>query len=130
MLRQSVPLNMDATSNYISNKAFLFLEAWKRSVQLIGIKYFGDGTEQGFQNAQCIWDLRPNIPLINQKIASLDIEERKFLIFFVSMYDEHAAGNLLLECSLSLEDITVNLIDKYQDAVQDLFNNWTDAGWW
>lgn len=86
---------MDATSNYISNKALLFLETWKRSVQLIGIRYFGDGTEQGLHDAQCIWDLRPNIPLINQEIFSLDIEERKFLTFFVSMYDEHAAGNLI-----------------------------------
>lgn len=110
--------------------AALFLEAWKRSVQLIGIECFGDGTEKCFETAQCIWDLRPNIALISQEIFSFDIEDRKFMIFFVSMYDQHAATNLLNKCSLSLEDITIKLNNKYQDAVQDLFDHWTDAGWW
>ena len=47
-----------------------------------------------------------------------------------NMYDQHAANNLLMKCVLNFEDITTNLVGKYQDAVQDLFDHYTEFGWW
>ena len=93
-----------------NNLAIEFLESWKRSVRLIGMEYFGDGTEEGFEMAECIYDLRPNIPLINQKIFSLDIEDRKFMIFFVNMNRPRNSGDKLSQERNSNEDQETQLL--------------------
>lgn len=123
--------NASQSSNGVQIKStgVLFLEAWKRSVRLIGIAYFGDGTDADFEAAESVAQLKPNIALIKQKIFSLNIEDRKFMVFLVSLYDKRAAINLMIECSLTLDDIHVKLSEKYQSAALDLFANYTESGW-
>ncbi|WP_454868429.1 hypothetical protein [Pseudomonas farris] len=85
---EQVPTHFEGT-------AAAFLYAWKQGVALAGPTFFGDGTQVGLNNANCRWDLRPNLLMINNAISVLSDNERIFLAALVSFYDTEAGGALL-----------------------------------
>ncbi|CAJ9221297.1 Uncharacterised protein [Burkholderia pseudomallei] len=72
-----------------------FFDAWKRGVELAGVRFFGPGTREAFDLALTKWDLCPNVGLIKKAIGPMSSGEKVFLAAMVSFYDAHDGGALL-----------------------------------
>jgi hypothetical protein len=75
-----------------------FFEAWRRGVEIAGAQWFGDGTHEGLQRATSKWDLRPDMPMINDALGVLSSGQRIFLCAMVSFYNGHEGGAMLKCC--------------------------------
>ncbi|MDR6610545.1 hypothetical protein [Pseudomonas synxantha] len=96
--------------------AATFLYAWKQGVALAGPTYFGDGTHMGLNHANCRWDLRPDLLMINNAINVLSDNERIFLAALVSFYDTDEGSVLLKQAGVrGLADLGV--LDPERRAV-------------
>ncbi|PMR75308.1 hypothetical protein [Billgrantia endophytica] len=80
---------------HFSKAPHAFFHAWARGVELAGPKLFGDGTQQGLQEAVSKWDLCPNLEAIHQTIGVMSSGEKVFLAAMVSFYNVGDGGALL-----------------------------------
>ena len=83
---------------HFDNAPAAFLEAWKRGIQIAGVEWFGDGTHAGLQQAKSKWELRPNVPRLNDTLGVLSSGQRMFLSAMVSFYNADEGGALLKRC--------------------------------
>lgn len=74
-----------------------FFITWRQGVRMAGMYYFGDGTAEGYDHADCLDDLSPNLDRINHSLGVLSSGERTFLAAMVSFYNAHDGGKLLAE---------------------------------
>lgn len=74
-----------------------FFDAWKSGVALAGTHLFGHGTRADLEHATSVWDLCPNVQLIDHAIGVMSSGEKRFLAALVSFYNAHDGGRLL-EC--------------------------------
>ena len=72
-----------------------FFITWRQGVKLAGVYYFGDGTAEGYDRADCLNDLSPNLDRISRALGALNPGERTFLATMASYYDAHDGGELL-----------------------------------
>ncbi|WAH66461.1 hypothetical protein [Xanthomonas hortorum] len=72
-----------------------FFQAWKRGVALAGTRWFGAGTQAGWEQATSKWDLCPNVLSIDDALGVLSPSERMFLSAMVSVYDTRDGGKML-----------------------------------
>ena len=72
-----------------------FFDAWKRGVALAGPHLFGTGTPSGVDRAAGIWDLCPNMPLIDRAIGVMSSGEKVFLAALTSFHNAEDGGKLL-----------------------------------
>ncbi|MFJ4443359.1 hypothetical protein ACIPZ8_14860 [Pseudomonas sp. NPDC089422] len=102
-----------------------FFITWRQGVKLAGIYYFGDGTAESFDDANCLDDLTPNLVRIRNALDVLSSGERTFLAALTSFYNAHDGGKLLSEvgfegladlCELDLKrrQIIATLLLNYQ----------------
>ncbi|GAD24664.1 hypothetical protein [Acidovorax sp. MR-S7] len=75
-----------------------FFEAWKRGVRIAGPRWFGDGTQQGFEQACDKWALCPDVTRISKALGYLSPGERMFLAAMVSFYNARRSASLLRRC--------------------------------
>ncbi|HBP0979071.1 hypothetical protein QRD40_05110 [Comamonas sp. Y6] len=84
-----------------------FFKAWKRGVQIAGPRWFGDGTQEGFEQARDKWALCPDMPRISKALGVLSAGERMFLAAMVSFYNAHRSAPLLRRCGFEgLSDLS------------------------
>lgn len=74
-----------------------FFITWRQGVRLAGMYYFGDGTAEGYDRADCLDDLSPNLERISHSLGVLSSGERIFLAAMVSFYNAQDGGKLLGE---------------------------------
>ncbi|MCU7247277.1 hypothetical protein [Pseudomonas koreensis] len=106
--RLSLQKPVSKPSSPACNPADAFLFSWKQGVELSDCCYFGDGSHEGFKNASCRWDLRPNMRLILSKFDVLTERERVFLAAMVSFFNAEEGSNLLKQAGVKgLSDLGV-----------------------
>ena len=71
-----------------------FFDAWKRGVALAGTHLFGKGVTADPDRAVSIWDLCPNMRLIDRAIGVMSSGEKVFLAALVSFYNAEDGGKL------------------------------------
>ncbi|MFG0410027.1 hypothetical protein [Pseudomonas sp. FYR_11] len=74
-----------------------FFITWRQGVKLAGVYYFGDGTAEGYDRANCLDDLAPNLERINDVLDVLSSGELTFLTALSSFYNAHDGGIMLTE---------------------------------
>lgn len=104
-----------------------FFEAWKRGVRIAGPEWFGDGTREGLQRAMSKWELRPNLPRINDALGVLSSGQRMFLSAMVSFYNAPTGGAMLKRCGFEgLSDLGGLDLER-RKVIADLtlhYNGW------
>lgn len=104
-----------------------FFEAWKRGVALAGPEWFGDGTHEGLQRATTKWDLRPNVPRLNDTLGVLSGGQRMFVSTMVSFYNAHDGAAMLKRCGFEgLSDLDGLDLER-RKVIADLilhYNGW------
>jgi hypothetical protein len=98
--RKSLQQPVSKPSSEVCNPAVAFFFAWKKGVELAGTRFFGDGSQEGFTNANCRWDLRPNIRVISCSFEVLSGQERMFLAALVSFFNTGEGNNLLKQSGM------------------------------
>jgi hypothetical protein len=73
----------------------VFFDAWKNGVALAGSRLFGRGMHTDLEHATSVWDLRPNVHLIDDAIGVMSSGEKRFLAALVSFYNAEDGGRLL-----------------------------------
>jgi hypothetical protein len=79
---------------HFSKAPSAFFHAWKRGVELVGPRLFGNGTRQSSDNAADKWDLCPNLVEIKDVIGVMSSGEKVFLAAMVSFYNAKEGGAL------------------------------------
>lgn len=81
-----------------------FFDAWKSGVALAGRHLFGRGTHADLEHATSVWDLCPNVQLIDHAIGVMSSGEKRFLATLVSFYNARmmAADSLSASASVAL----------------------------
>lgn len=82
-------------NQHFSKAPYAFFHAWKRGVELVGPRLFGDGTQVCLDLAVDKWDLRPNVEAISDAIGVMSSGEKVFLAAMVSFYNADDGGTLL-----------------------------------
>lgn len=109
------------------NTAAAFFFAWKQGVALAGYHYFGDGSKAGFNKANCRWDLRPILRMIDKNFEVLTNHERIFLAALVSFHDTGKGGELLKQAGVKgLADLGL-LHSEHRDVIASLIMHY--HGW-
>lgn len=72
---------------HFSKAPAAFFHAWKRGVELAGLRLFGTGTRHNLDNAADKWDLCPNLVQIKDVIGVMSSGEKVFLAAMVSFYN-------------------------------------------
>ncbi|WP_285374213.1 hypothetical protein [Pseudomonas sp. lyk4-TYG-107] len=98
--RQTLQKPVTKPSSEICNPAVAFFFAWKKGVELAGYRYFGDSSQEGFIKANCRWDLRPDLRVINSKFEVLTEQERVFMAALVSFFNPDEGSNLLKQAGV------------------------------
>ncbi|OWB27307.1 hypothetical protein ACQR5S_20150 [Xanthomonas oryzae pv. oryzicola] len=75
-----------------------FFQAWKRGAEIAGHEWFGDGTQEGLQQATSKWELRPNLLAVGDALGVLSGGQRMFLSAMVSFYDAREGAAMLRRC--------------------------------
>ncbi|WP_372166036.1 hypothetical protein [Xanthomonas axonopodis] len=75
-----------------------FFQAWKRGAELAGPEWFGDGTQEGLQQATSKWELRPNLLAVGDALGVLSGGQRMFLSAMVSFYNAREGAAMLRRC--------------------------------
>lgn len=120
LARKPLQRPVDKPSSEVCNPAVAFFFAWKRGVELAGSRYFGDGSQEGFQKANCRWDLRPNIRVIKSSFEVLTEQERVFLAALVSFFDTEEGSDLLKQSGIrGLSDLGLLNIEQ-RDVIAGL----------
>ncbi|MFW0887943.1 UNVERIFIED_CONTAM: hypothetical protein MKS84_14735 [Pseudomonas sp. JL1] len=110
-----------------SNTAAAFFFAWKQGVALAGYNYFGDGSKAGFNKANCRWDLRPILRMIDKNFEVLSTHERIFLAALVSFHDTGKGADLLKQSGVKgLADLGL-LEPEQRDVIASLIMHY--HGW-
>ena len=111
----------------VDNTAAAFFFAWKQGVDLAGFTYFGDGSKAGFNKANCRWDLRPILRMVDKNFEVLSNQERVFLAAMVSFHDTQKGCELLKQAGVKgLADL--GLLDPVQrDIIASLIMHY--HGW-
>lgn len=118
--RKPLQRPVDKPSSEVCNPAVAFFFAWKRGVEIAGSRYFGDGSQEGFQKANCRWDLRPNIRVISKNFEVLTEQERVFLAALVSFFDTNEGSSLLKQSGIQgLSDLGLLNIEQ-RDVIAGL----------
>ncbi|SCZ40016.1 MULTISPECIES: hypothetical protein [unclassified Pseudomonas] len=100
----------------VGNTAAAFFAAWKKGVALAGFTYFGDGSKAGFNKANCRWDLRPIMRLIDKNFEVLSNQERILIAAMVSFHDTQKGCELLKQAGVKgLADL--GLLDPLQRGI-------------
>jgi len=104
-----------------------FFQAWKRGVEIAGPQWFGDGTPDGLRCAASKWDLRPDLPRLNDALGVLSSGQRMFLAAMVSFYNAREGGAMLRRCGFEgLSDLNGLDLQRRQ-VIADLvlhYNGW------
>lgn len=79
---------------HADNAPAAFFDAWKQSVGIAGIQFFGAKTEEACRDALSRWDLCPDLALINDAIDVMSSGEQIFLAALVSFYNADEGGKL------------------------------------
>ncbi|MBY4673884.1 hypothetical protein K6W12_24945 [Burkholderia multivorans] len=87
-----------AEERHFADASGAFFEAWKRGVKIAGAEWFGNGTRESLQRATTKWDLRPDMPMINDALGVLSSGQRMFLSAMVSFYSAREGGEMLRRC--------------------------------
>ena len=104
-----------------------FFQAWKRGAEIAGAEWFGDGTREGWTRAASKWDLRSNMPLLNDAFGVLSAGQRMFLSAMVSFYNAREGGAMLKRCDFEgLSDLGGLDLDR-RHVIADLVLNYN--GW-
>lgn len=104
-----------------------FFQAWKRGAEIAGAEWFGDGTREGLERAASKWDLRPNMPLVNDALGVLSSGQRMFLSAMVSFYNACEGAAMLKRCGFEgLADLG-GLDLQRRKVIADLVLNYN--GW-
>jgi hypothetical protein len=77
-----------------------FFITWRQGVKLAGMYYFGDGTAEGYDRADCLDDLAPNLERISESLGVLSSGERTFIAALYSFYNAQDGGKLLAEAGV------------------------------
>lgn len=118
--QKSLQKPVDRPSSEICNPAVAFFFAWKRGVELAGTRYFGDGTQDTFSTANCRWDLRPKMRVINNNFEVLTEQERVFLAALVSFFDTDRGSSLLEQAGVrGLSDLGLLNVEQ-RDVIAGL----------
>jgi hypothetical protein len=97
-LPQSVFNRVIEENRYFLAAPAAFYSAWKRGVEIAGIRYFGDGSDRCLERATSMWDLRPNMIAVGDAFGVLSSGERLFLSVLVSFYNSREGGAMLRRC--------------------------------
>ncbi len=92
--------SIDAIAQYREKSPWLFLEAWKQGVNIVGEKYFSahPSLTEAVTSQESITDkqqLIPNLKLIEADIAQLSGSEAALLAVMCSFYNSRQGGKLM-----------------------------------
>lgn len=114
----------------------LFLNAWKRGVELAGPQYFtcrpqfGETLEPASSVAEATDrdQLAPDYEFICETIGVLSAGQRKFLAAMCSFYNASWGGDLLREQGVNgLADLSATLDPEHRQVIADLLVSY--SGW-
>jgi len=99
-LKRVMTDDIDAIAQYRERSPWLFLEAWKQGVSLVGEKYFSThpALATSATSLESITDkqqLIPNLKLIETDIAQLSGSEAALLAVMCSFYNSRQGGKLM-----------------------------------
>jgi hypothetical protein len=72
-----------------------FFNAWKSGVALAGTRFFGRELHSNLEHTTSVWDLCPQVQLIDDAIGVMSSGEKRFLAALVSFYNAEDGGRLL-----------------------------------
>lgn len=100
-----------------------FFITWRQGVKLAGVYYFGDGSVESYDRAECFEDLAPNFERIINALGVLSSGERTFIAALYSFYNAHDGGKLLAEVGIQgLADLCTLDIRRRQIIATLLLN--------
>lgn len=104
-----------------------FLDAWRRGIDMVGARFFGDGTGAG----ESKWDLAPRIDDIDAGIGTLSSSQATMLAAMVSIYNSRIGGRLMSMLNgggtWGLADIVASLEPARRRVIADLILSY--PGW-
>lgn len=104
-----------------------FMRAWRHSVTIVGIRFFGTGKTVDLEKAASKWDLVPRLSTIRHGVGTLECTEQMFLSALLSLYNPHEAVRLRQHCGLT-DFLDLNLLDPVRrELLSELLLNST--GW-
>lgn len=94
-----------------------FFVAWRDAVQLAGVRFFGDGTQKGFAEAESKNALQPRIEDIEGALPGMSPGERVFLVAMVSLYNTLAGRRLAAKHELHADLMDLTRLDRERRQV-------------
>jgi hypothetical protein len=104
-----------------------FLHAWKRGVELAGLRFFGSTPCADIERAQTKWDLCPKMDLIDHALGPMSPAERIFIAALASFYNADDGGPLLRRAGFDGFADLGRLDLKRRAVISGLILNYT--GW-
>lgn len=126
--RRAIPAYTDETSEpHIRSVEARFLRAWRQSVAIVGVRFFGTGKAGDMEKVASKWDLVPRLSTIRHGVGTLECTEQMFLSALLSLYNPHEAVRLRQQCGLT-DFLDLNLLDPVRrQLLSELLLNST--GW-
>jgi len=108
----------------VCSPSVAFFFAWKKGVQIAGLRFFGDGSQEGFKKSDCRWHLRPNLRVIKKSFEVLTDQERVFLAALVSFFNADEGGDLLKQSGVrGLSDLGILTFEQCDVIAGLIMNN-------
>lgn len=94
-----------------------FFEAWRQAVSIAGVRFFGDGTQKGFESAQGKNALCPRVSDIEGALEGMSPGEQIFICSMYQFYNPSTGRKLAQSVDLKCDLGDLTRLDAERRAV-------------